>query len=114
MRVPASRLSIPEHGVGQGVVQRKLVGRTERFKEGDRVWYWTLIQGGAPGESIDHVWLHEGEEAFRVTLKLGGSRWRTQSYNDLNPGSEGDWAVEARNDAGRVLARQEFRCSERR
>ena len=110
---PASRLSIPEYGVGKGVVHHELVGKAETFAEGERVWFWTLLQGGAPGESIDHVWLHEEKEAFRVRMELGGARWRTRSYHDLGHGSTGRWAVEARNQAGRVLARQEFRCAER-
>jgi len=109
----ASRLSIPEHGVGRGVVHHELVGKAERFTEGERVWFWTQVQGGAAGESIDHVWLHEDEEVSRVSLRLGGARWRTKSDKDLNPGSRGRWAVEARDEAGRVLARQEFHCSAR-
>ena len=112
-QVPASRLSIPDHGVGRGVVHHELVGKTDSFAEGERVWFWTLVQGGTPGESIEHVWLHEEKEAFRVKMELGGARWRTRSYHDLGPGSKGRWAVEARNQAGRVLARQEFSCSAR-
>lgn len=107
----ASELSILEHGVGRGVVHRQLVGESERFAEGDRVWFWTMIEGGTAGKSIEHVWLHDGTEALRVRLKLGGGRWRTQSYKDLNPGSAGTWAVEARDEAGRVLARRGFLCS---
>lgn len=110
----ASRLSIREHGVGKDVVDHELVGEADRFAEGKRVWYWTLIQGGTAGESIDHVWLHDGEEVSRVRLEVGGERWRTTSYKDLAPGSEGDWAVEARDEAGRLLARSEFRCTRRR
>ena len=112
-QLPASRLSIPEHGVGRGVVHHELVGKDERFAEGERVWFWTLVQGGMPGESIDHVWLHEGKEAFRVTMDLGGARWRTRSYHDLSPGSKGRWAVEARDEFGHLLARAEFDCSAR-
>lgn len=108
-----SELSIPEHGVGRGVIDRELVGEAGQFAEGERVWFWTRIEGGATGESIDHVWLHEGEEARRIQLTLGGARWRTQSYKDLGPGSEGSWAVEARDRDGRVLARSEFSCAPR-
>ncbi|HEY3176282.1 MAG TPA: DUF2914 domain-containing protein [Candidatus Polarisedimenticolia bacterium] len=110
----ASELSIRQNGVGRGVVHHELVGGATQFEEGERVWFWNLIEGGAVGEAIDHVWLHEGKERLRVQLKLGGARWRTKSYKDLNPGSKGDWAVEARDEAGRVLARREFLCSPHR
>lgn len=109
----ASRLSIREHGVGRGVVGHDLAGEAEQFAEGERVWFWTRVEGGSTGAWIDHVWIRDGDEALRVPLQLGGSSWRTRSYKDLNPGSEGNWAVEARDEAGRVLARQEFRCSPR-
>jgi len=106
-------LSIPDHGVGTGVVNHELVGRGDRFAEGSRVWYWTLVEGGAAGVRLEHVWLHEGVEIMRVPMTIGGPRWRVKSYKSLNPGSEGMWAVEARDEAGHVLARQEFHCSGR-
>jgi len=109
--IDASGLSIREHGIGRSVVHHQLVGAAEQFAEGERVWFWTRVEGGTAGESIEHVWLHQGKEARRVPLRLGGARWRTQSYKDLNPGSKGEWAVEARDDGGRVLARREFLCS---
>ena len=110
----ASRLSIRQHGVGRGVVAHDLAGEAQQFAEGERAWFWTRVEGGSAGASIDHVWIHEGEEALRVPLQLGGSSWRTHSYKDLTPGSEGNWAVEARDENGRVLARQEFRCTRTR
>jgi hypothetical protein len=109
-QVVASGLSVAEHGVGRGVAGHELVGESRRFTAGERAWFWTRIEGGAPGGVIDHVWLHDGREALRVRLELGGARWRTQSYKDLGPGSEGAWAVEARDEAGQVLARRDFRC----
>jgi len=104
-------LSIREHGVGMRVVRHELAGEAEQFAEGERVFFWTRIEGGAAGESIDHVWIYEGKEMLRVPLKVGGARWRTHSYKDLNPGSVGTWAVEARDSAGWILARREFVCS---
>ncbi|HXI02169.1 MAG TPA: DUF2914 domain-containing protein [Candidatus Saccharimonadales bacterium] len=103
-------LRVAEFGTGRGVAGHELVGETDRFAEGERVWFWTRIEGGAAGMSIEHVWLHDGEEVIRVPLNVGGSRWRTQSYKDLGPGSGGRWAVEARDASGRVLARREFVC----
>ena len=103
-----SALSVPEYDVGTAVKNRQLVGKSDRFTEGTRVWFWTRVQGGSRGDRIDHVWLREGVEATRISLKIGGASWRTYSAKMLHAGAAGNWAVEARDDAGRVLARREF------
>ena len=103
-------LSITEYGVGTAVENRQLVGQSDRFTEGTRVWFWTRVQGGTRGDRIDHVWLREGVEATQISLEIGGSSWRTYSTQTLYAGVAGNWAVEARDDAGRVLARSDFVC----
>lgn len=105
-----SLLSITEYGVGTAVENHNLVGQSDRFSEGAQVAFWTRVEGGTRGHRIDHVWLREGVEAGRVSLRIGGSSWRTYSTKTLYAGVAGDWAVEARDDAGRVLARSEFVC----
>jgi hypothetical protein len=104
------QLTVVDHGVGTGVVDRRLVGEGDRFAEGAQVWFWTRVQGGRAGDTIHHVWIHEGRVANRIPLRVGGWHWRTQSRRTLTPGSAGRWVVEARDDAGRVLARREFVC----
>ena len=106
-------LTIPRHGVGRGVVDHELIGEARQFAEGTQVWFWTHVQGATPGQTIHHVWLHEGREVLGVPLRLGGAQWRTQSFKNLHPGSQGDWVVEARDEAGHVLARSAFGCSPR-
>lgn len=108
--VMPSRLVIPHHGVGTGVVNHELIGEAERFAEGTRVWFWTWVEGATSGETIHHVWLHEGREMLSVPLRLGGARWRTQSYKNLHLGSTGHWVVEARDEGGRLLARRALQC----
>ena len=66
------------------------------------------MQGGGAGDTITHVWLHQGIETRRIPLKIGGQRWRTHSVKTLHAGSAGEWAVEARDADERVLARSEF------
>ncbi len=105
---PTVGLTIPEYGIGTGVRNRQLVGRNDSFVAGTQVWFWNRVEGGAQGERIEHVWLHEGIEAARIALNIGGPRWRTQSSKTLR--SAGAWAVEARDSGGRVLARTEFDC----
>jgi cytoskeletal protein RodZ len=106
----AGRLSIPEFGVGTGIEQRRLVGGGDRFVEGTQVWFWTRVVGGKPGETIRHVWKHEGHGSSWVPLTLGAEHWRTHSRKTLWEGSAGRWAVEAVDGDGRVLARWEFVC----
>ena len=105
-----SVLTITEYGVGTAVENRHLVGRGDRFTEGTQVWFWTRVQGGTRGDRIDHVWLRQGVEATRISLEIGGPSWRTYSAVTLHADVAGGWAVEARDDAGRVLARSEFVC----
>jgi DUF2914 family protein/helix-turn-helix protein len=111
--IGAPYLSIQEHGVGKGIIRHDLVGKTKYFKEGERAWFWTRVEGGARGAPIEHVWIHDGDVSRRVSMKLGAATWRTASYKDLGPGSAGNWVVEARDKTGRLLARNEFRCSPR-
>lgn len=106
-----ARISVPEFGVGTRVVNRKLTGESDRFDEGTRVTFWTRVVGGQSGERIRHVWLYKGAVMDSIELKLGGSHWRTYSRKTLPRGKLGPWAVELRDAAGRVRARQEFSCS---
>jgi hypothetical protein len=108
---PAGGPAIPASGTGTGVSDHELVGASTRFAEGDRVWFWTRVEGGKTGSRIHHVWMHEGQEVLSVPLRIGGPRWRTQSNKTMHPGSAGSWVVEARDAEGRVLARQEFDCA---
>jgi cytoskeletal protein RodZ len=103
-------LTIPDYGVGTGLVNRELVGRSDTFREGDTVWFWTRVVGGKAGDSIRHVWLHDGVEAGVIGLNVGGAHWRTQSRRQMRQGSAGRWSVEARDAQGRLLARSEFSC----
>jgi transcriptional regulator with XRE-family HTH domain len=104
-------LSITHQDVGTGIEDRQLVGQRDRFTAGTQVWFWNLVEGGSSGDKIDHVWLREGVEVARIPLTLGGPRWRTYSSKTLRAGSAGKWAVEARDDTGRVLAHREFTCA---
>jgi hypothetical protein len=103
-----SALSISDYGVGTSVEGRQLVGRGDRFTEGTQVWFWTQVESGNRGDGIEHVWIRDGVETLRIPLRIGGASWRTYSAKTLR--TAGNWAVEARDDAGRVLARSEFAC----
>ena len=106
-----STLAVNDSGVGTDVVGRELVGRAETFAVGTRVVFWTQVIGGRAGDTIRHVWFHEGRQVATVNLPVRGASWRTQSQRTLAPGADGEWRVEARDQDGRVLAEHKFRCA---
>ena len=99
-------LTVTEFGVGRRVVNLTLVDRTDQFTEGDRVNFASRISGGRRGNVIRHVWIYEGHIQQSIALRLGGPDYRTHTNKTV--GKAGAWAVEARDDKGRVLARSEF------
>jgi len=107
----ATRLSVTDFGIGRRVVNRRLVERGDRFEEGAVVFFSTRVVGGVAGERIRHVWFREGKPVQRVDLEVGGPHWRTHSRKTL--WGVGDWAVEARDPDGHILARATFSCVER-
>jgi len=106
----ASHLKMGEFGVGTDVVDHRLVGRGDRFREGTVVWFWTSVLGGRPGDKIRHVWLHGGRSVAVAELNVSTAHWRTQSRRPLPEGSTGDWTVEARDAEGHVIASVGFTC----
>ncbi|MFQ5719078.1 MAG: DUF2914 domain-containing protein [Acidobacteriota bacterium] len=107
---PTSLLRVSESHLGTGVVHRQIVGESDRFVEGSQVYFWTRAIGGEPGTILTHVWLHDGTPVATVNLALGGPHWRTYSRKTLRGPAAGRWSVEARDGAGRVLARGTFDC----
>ncbi len=106
----ASGLTVSGFGVGTGLVDRALTGRADRFAEGTRVLFWTRVIGGESGQTLRHVWLHQGHTVMRKQLEIGGPHWRTFSALELPKDATGPWTVEARGPDGNLLARDEFLC----
>ena len=102
----SSSLEVVESGVGLKLVGARLEGEGDRFRSGQRVTFATRVLGGGTGESIQHVWLRDGKVEQSIRLRLGGASWRTWSTKTL--GRPGAWTVEARDEAGRVLARADL------
>jgi len=53
--------------------------------------------------------MRDGKVEQSIPLRVGGPDWRTHSTKTL--GRPGEWAVEARDESGRVLARASFTCT---
>jgi transcriptional regulator with XRE-family HTH domain len=101
-----SSLEVTESGVGLRLIGTRLEGEGGRFQPGQRVTFATRVVGGEAGGHIQHVWLRDGKVEQSIRLRLGGASWRTWSTKTL--GRPGDWAVEARDEQGRVLARADL------
>ena len=102
-------LSVNDSGVGTDIVDRELVGRSDTFRVGTRIVFWTQVIGGRPGGTIRHAWVHQGRTVATVKLPVTGANWRTHSQRVLGPDAEEEWVVEAQDEHGRVLARHAFR-----
>jgi hypothetical protein len=105
----SGQLAVSYHELGRGLEDRQVQEPTDRFAEGEQAVFLTRVTGGSKGDRIRHVWIHDGKEVS-VGLSLGGPSWRTWSVKKMYPGARGDWAVEARDVEGNVLARREFAC----
>ncbi len=112
-KLPTDALQVSDFGVGSDVVDHRLVGRADRFPAGTRVFFWTLVVGGHPGQVVRHVWFQGGRAVMKADLPVGGPHWRTRSTLVLPDGSAGPWTVEARTSDGRLLARNDFVCERR-
>jgi transcriptional regulator with XRE-family HTH domain len=105
----APALVVTESGVGRRIVNFRLEDEGDTFPQGSRVSFSSRVRGGRSGAIIRHVWLFDGKIEQSIPLRLGGADWRTHSTKTI--GRTGAWAVEVRDDAGRVLARTSFTCT---
>ena len=106
-----SGLRVSDAAIGTSVVRNELRGETDRFAEGDQVFFWTRVLGGQDGDRLQHVWKRDGRVVHTQDIDIGGSHWRAYSGKRMRPGSAGEWTVEARDDAGRVLSTASFTCT---
>jgi cytoskeletal protein RodZ len=102
-----STTTVSEFGVGLSNQADRVEAPIQPFHEGDVVAFSTRVQGGA-GQSIRHVWLHNGRAVQSIRLRVGATDWRTHSTKTL--WGAGSWSVEARDESGRILAQSAFAC----
>lgn len=96
-----------EASVAAAIVDRMPQNPTTSFPaDVGTVYAWSRITGAA-GTTIQHVWIHDGQE-YPVTLEIGGSPWRTWSSKAIPAEWAGDWTVEVRDAAGTVLQTLSF------
>jgi hypothetical protein len=97
-----------EAAVGTSIAERQLAGAGESFPAGtERLFCYTRIVNAADSE-IEHAWFKGDAEVGRVTLKIGGSPWRTWSSKALGADGAGDWRCDVLKD-GAVLQSIKFK-----
>ena len=105
--VAAQQDATVELVIARSIVDRLPVDSASSFPaDVGRVACWTRVSGAA-GTTIQHVWIHNGQE-FQVPMQIGGSPWRTWSTKEIQSDWTGDWRVEVRNATGTVLASASF------
>jgi hypothetical protein len=98
---PAHAQSV-EAQVASAVVDRMPEGAATSFPATvGELFIWSRVTD-AGGTSIQHVWMHDGNE-YPVSLAIGGSPWRTWSSKVIPPEWTGEWIVEIRAANGTVL-----------
>jgi Protein of unknown function (DUF2914) len=99
--VPAATADVK---AGTGVANRESVGTASEFSAGTKVWVWSRVTGAA-NTVIKHVWKKDGVNVWSTPLKIGSSRWATQSRRQLKAGS---YSVEVVAADGSVLGTVAF------
>lgn len=98
--------------VGTGIENRAVVGAAESFPAGTEKLYCQSKVSNIPADSeIEHVWYKGDTEVARVTLRIGGSPWRTHSSKNLGADGAGDWRCDVVHD-GKVLQSVRFKVGE--
>jgi len=103
--------SVISSGVGTGVKNRTLTGKTTVFPSTvSRVYYFTEIEWcSEPEGKIFHNWYYRGELESQVKLKAGNVYYRTWSCKSISEECVGDWTVKATDGRGNVFDLKNFK-----
>jgi hypothetical protein len=104
----AAVAAVVEGAVGTSIAERQLAGAGESFPAAtEKLYCFTRISNAADSE-IEHAWFKGDTEQGRVTLKIGGSPWRTWSSKNLGADAAGEWRCDVMKD-GAVLQSIKFK-----
>ena len=98
--------------LAQGVANREPFGQIETPVQVNKefavgVFFFTELSG-MKGQSVWHIWKHQGKVIFKKKKIIEGNRWRTYTSKLLTAYSVGPWSVELVNEAGVLLHVVEF------
>lgn len=94
--------------VGTAVSKMEIEGEAKAFTipANTKLWAWTRVTGA--GDSIRVVFARGGKAVFTQDLKVPHSPYRTNACRTFRTGDSGEWTVEVRDAAGKVLGSAAF------
>ncbi len=99
-------LTVTSIGVGTGVADRELVGRSESFPaDTGQLTCLTRVEGATAPTTVTHVWSRDGQETRRVELTVRTASWRTWSTKNVAPGR---WTVRVLGPGGEEIGATSF------
>ena len=100
----AEGLQVADAKLGKGVQDRNITEEATSFALNDKVYLWLkLTSGGA--DPVKVSW-KVGDSVDTVTLKVGGSPWRT--WSSKTAWKAGDWTVTISDASDQVLKELKF------
>jgi Protein of unknown function (DUF2914) len=100
----AEGLQVADARLGKGVQDRNITEESTTFAVNDRVYLWVKLTGGG-SDAVKVSW-KVGDSTDTVTLKVGGSPWRT--WSSKTAWKAGDWTVTITDAGDQVLKELKF------
>jgi hypothetical protein len=96
--------------VGTGVDNREPQGVAETFPAStEKIICFLDAKNIAEDTTVTFVWMFSGKEILKTDLPLKkGPQWRTRADKKIN-GQKGDWKIEIRDAAGKVVKDVQFK-----
>jgi len=100
----AEGLQVTDAKLGKGVQDRNITEEATSFALNDKVYLWLKLTGGGT-DPVKVSW-KVGDSVDTVTLKVGGSPWRT--WSSKTAWKTGDWTVTISDASDQVLKELKF------
>lgn len=100
----AEGLQVADAKLGKGVQDRNITEEATTFAVNDKVFLWVKLTGGG-SDAVKVSW-KVGDATDTVTLKVGGSPWRT--WSSKTAWKAGDWTVTITDASDQVLKELKF------
>jgi hypothetical protein len=100
----AEGLQVADAKLGKGVQDRNITEEATTFAVNDKVYLWLKLTGDG-SDPVKVSW-KVGDSVDTVTLKVGGSPWRT--WSSKTAWKAGDWTVTISDASDQVLKELKF------
>jgi hypothetical protein len=74
-----------------------------------KLYCFTKLISQLDTSEVSHVWFFEDKEMTKVALTMKAKSWRTWSAKTILPEWKGNWRVEVRDSADKVITRITFK-----